>query len=182
MRFATTTIRISAAKPGQSAFTLVEVLAALLFMAIVVPVAVDGVRVANRAGVAGYRKVLAARIAERLLNEAVVAVQSGVSTGEVGPAANQSGVDREGQLEFRWTLRNEPWNQSSVNDLGLTPTTQTTFNQTGSSSIGSGPAGTSPVTISDLNSLRQISAEVTFGVQNQNFSVRLTTMVVNQSQ
>ena len=42
----------SAVSRRQAAFTLVEVLAALTFMAIVVPVAIQGVRVANRAGVA----------------------------------------------------------------------------------------------------------------------------------
>ena len=181
MKFGTNITKNSAAKSG---FTLVEVLAALLFMAIVIPVAVDGVRVANRAGVAGQRKALAARIAERLLNEAVLANRWAVSTGEVGTSAVQNGVDQEGQIPFHWTVRNEPWNQSSVNETGLTPTTasQTTFNQTGTATLGNGPAGTSPVSITDVNIFRQVSVEVTFQVQNQTFSVRLSTLLVDYAQ
>ena len=59
----------------QAGFTLAEVLAALLFMAVVIPVAVDGLRVASRASVLGQRKAVAARIAESVLNEQVVASQ-----------------------------------------------------------------------------------------------------------
>src|SRR6187401_1688498 len=47
------------AKRVRAAFTLVEVLAALAFMAIVIPVAVDGLRVANLAGQVGQRKAVA---------------------------------------------------------------------------------------------------------------------------
>src|SRR5436190_13357159 len=59
--------RLAACATG--AFTLAEVLAALAFMAIVIPVAVNGLRVANLAGQVGQRKAVAARIAERVLNE-----------------------------------------------------------------------------------------------------------------
>ena len=59
----------------RAGFTLVEVLAALAFMAIVIPVAVDGLRVANQAGQVGQRKAVAARIAERVLNEMVITGQ-----------------------------------------------------------------------------------------------------------
>jgi prepilin-type N-terminal cleavage/methylation domain-containing protein len=88
----------------QSGFTLVEVLAALLFMAVVIPVAVDGLRVASRASVVGQRKAVAARIAERLLNEQVVTSQSS-GTG-------QSGTVREGSVDYAWTVRLEIWNQN----------------------------------------------------------------------
>src|SRR5882762_4963509 len=49
-------------------FTLAEVLAALLFMAIVIPVAVQGLHIASRAGSVSERKAVGARIAERKLN------------------------------------------------------------------------------------------------------------------
>jgi len=68
----------------------------MLFMAIVIPVAVAGLRLASLAGEVGARKAVAARIAERVLNEAMV-------TGQAQKSA-QSGTVREGVLDFRWTL------------------------------------------------------------------------------
>src|SRR6266513_339917 len=56
----------------EAAFTLAEVLAALLFMAIVIPVAVQGLRIASRAGSVAERKSAAARVAEKILNENLV--------------------------------------------------------------------------------------------------------------
>src|SRR6478735_6417980 len=56
----------------QAGFTLAEVLAALLFMAIVIPVAVQGLRIASRAGSLSERKAIAARLADSKLNELVV--------------------------------------------------------------------------------------------------------------
>jgi len=86
----------------QCAFTLAEVLAALAFMAIVIPVAVEGLRVANLAGQVGQRKATAARIAERVLNERIVTSQS-----------QQTPVNRgtiyEGVVAYDWSVRTEPW-------------------------------------------------------------------------
>jgi len=97
-----------AARPvrPRSGFTLVEVLAALAFMAIVIPVAVEGLRVANLAGQVSQRKTVAARVADRVLKEWIV-------TGQTQAPA-QSGVVREGAFEFRWTLRSQPWNQDTM--------------------------------------------------------------------
>jgi type II secretory pathway pseudopilin PulG len=89
-----------------AAFTLAEVLAALVFMAIVIPVAVEALRVASRAGEVSYRKTVAARVAERVLNEMVVTSQTqGIS---------QTGVADEGQQQYRWTIRSEPWTQDAM--------------------------------------------------------------------
>jgi type II secretory pathway pseudopilin PulG len=90
-----------AAKGVRAAFTLVEVLAALAFMAIVIPVAVDGLRIANRAGQVGQRKAVAARIAERVLNEVVITGQFRSTT--------QSGTVQEGVQAYQWFMRSEPW-------------------------------------------------------------------------
>ena len=75
----------SAVKRCSAGFTLVEVLAALAFMAIVIPVAVEGLRIANLAGQVGQRKAAAARIAERVMNELFVTGQlrSTISRGVV---------------------------------------------------------------------------------------------------
>lgn len=95
-----------AAKRACSGFTLAEVLAALAFMAIVIPVAVEGLRVANLAGQVGQRKAVAARIAERVLNEWIVAGQS--------QTARQSGTVQEGVLDYSWSIRTQPWNQDTM--------------------------------------------------------------------
>ena len=95
MRFATRT--------SNAAFTLAEVLAALLFMAIVVPVAIEGLHIASRAGSVAERKAEAARVAERVLNESLITTNwdQGV----------QSGTITEGVRSFHWTLHNDPWTQ-----------------------------------------------------------------------
>src|SRR5271166_198975 len=66
---------------AQRAFTLAEVLAAMLVMAIVIPVAMQGMSIASRAGIAGQRKAAAMRIAERVLNEQYVTGQLSQTTG-----------------------------------------------------------------------------------------------------
>jgi hypothetical protein len=87
-------------------FTLAEVLAALVFMAIVIPVAMEAIRIANLAGQVGTRKTAAARVAERVLNEVLITTQfQGVS---------QSGVINEGEQQYRWTMRSEPWTQDAM--------------------------------------------------------------------
>jgi hypothetical protein len=84
-------------------FTLAEVLAALLFMAIVVPVAMEGLHLASLAGSVAQRKSEATRIAQRVLNESLITTNWNQSV--------QSGTTIQGQREFRWTLRSDPWTQ-----------------------------------------------------------------------
>jgi type II secretory pathway pseudopilin PulG len=115
-------------------FTLAEVLAALLFMAIVVPVAMEALHLASRAGAVAQRKGEAARIGQRILNESLITTNWSQSL--------QSGTTIEGQREFRWTLRSDPWTQDP-----------------------------------SRNMLRQLSVEVKFTAQNNEYSVRLSTLV-----
>jgi hypothetical protein len=84
-------------------FTLAEVLAALLFMAIVVPVAMQGLHIASLAGAVAQRKAEAARIAQKVINESLITTNWSQSL--------QSGTITEGQRQFRWTLRSDPWHQ-----------------------------------------------------------------------
>ena len=88
------------------AFTLAEVLAALTFMAIVIPVAVEGLHIANRAGVVAQRKSVAARVADRVLNEALVASQS--------QAGARNGVVQEGSIDYRWSIRYATWPEDTM--------------------------------------------------------------------
>ena len=82
-------------------FTLAEVLAALLFMAIVVPVAMSAYQVASLSGEVAERKAVAARVADRVLNEAVVTASS--------TAFAEKGIVMENSHAFRWTLHREDW-------------------------------------------------------------------------
>src|SRR5262245_42451665 len=106
MRFNQAHRPASAAKRARAAFTLAEVLAALAFMAIVIPVAVEGLRIANLAGQVGQRKAAAAQIAERVLNEWMLTSQSQI------PA--QSGTIQQGVQQFRWTVQIESWPEDNM--------------------------------------------------------------------
>ncbi len=99
------------AKNPQSGFTLAEVLAALLFMAIVIPVAVQGVQVASRAGQVGARKADALRIADRVLNELIVTQKS--------LSSSQGGVIQEGPKQFQWTMQSAPWTEDEMNVVSV---------------------------------------------------------------
>ena len=89
-----------------SAFTLAEVLAAMLLLAIVIPAAVEALHVSSLAGEVAARKGAAARIADRVLNESLVLTNwnSGV----------QSGTVQEGVLDFHWTLTSRAWPQDAM--------------------------------------------------------------------
>jgi hypothetical protein len=89
-----------------SAFTLAEVLAALLFLAIVIPTAVEALHIASLAGEVAARKSEAARVADRILNESLV------TTNWTG--GMQSGTATEGILDFRWKLTSQNWPQDSM--------------------------------------------------------------------
>jgi hypothetical protein len=106
----------------RSAFTLAEVLAALLFLAIVIPVAVEVLTIASRAGEVAARKSEAARIADRVLNESIV------TTNWSG--GSQSGTVTEGVLDFRWSLTTKNWTQDPVAQMQLL-TAEVTFSAQG---------------------------------------------------
>jgi hypothetical protein len=89
-----------------SAFTLAEVLAALLFLAIVIPTAVEALHVSSLAGEVAARKAAAARVADRVLNESLV------TTNWTG--GMQSGTITEGILDFRWKLTSQTWSANPV--------------------------------------------------------------------
>jgi hypothetical protein len=92
----------------RAGFTLAEVLAALLFMAIVIPAAVEALHIASVSGEVAVGKAQATRIADRILNESLVTTNWN-STG--------SGTVLENGREFHWTLRNESWPADSTLQL-----------------------------------------------------------------
>ena len=95
-----------AVRRAAAGFTLAEVLAALLFLAIVIPVAMQGLRVASLAGEVADRKSRAARVAERVLAENLVTTNWNKSV--------RNGTTTERDREYRWTLRTETWSQDGT--------------------------------------------------------------------
>jgi prepilin-type N-terminal cleavage/methylation domain-containing protein len=82
-------------------FTLAEILAALVLMAILVPVTLEAVSVSSRAGMFGQRKTTAIRIAERVLEEQI-------ASGQMATATPYGSITENG-IVYPWTLRSEPW-------------------------------------------------------------------------
>lgn len=128
--------RVGAAqRPCQAAFTLAETLAALLFLAIVIPVAVEALHVASGAGEITVRKGEAARVADWVLNQSLV-----MTNWSTGP---QSGTAAEGPDQFHWTLTSQNWPQDTM---------------------------------------KLLTAEVTFSTQGRPYSVSLSTLAGLQTQ
>ena len=102
-------MRLIARQPKQdcrAGFTLAEVMAALMFLAIVIPTAVEALHVASLAGEVAARKSEAARVADRVLSESIVTTNwtSGV----------QSGTVTEGVLDFKWKLTATGWPKGAM--------------------------------------------------------------------
>jgi prepilin-type N-terminal cleavage/methylation domain-containing protein len=106
--------RVGALRPCQAGFTLVECMAALLFIAIVIPAAVEALHIATGAGEIAVRKGEAAHIADRVLNESIVMTNwnSGAQNGTVSQGAD----------EFHWTLNSQNWPQDTMELLTATVT------------------------------------------------------------
>lgn len=92
-----------------TAFTLVEILAALAFLGLVIPVAVSGVMLANRAGVISERSMVATQLGENKMNELMLA--QAWTTSE---SRGTFGDDRPG---YRWELKKNDWQTGSMTEL-----------------------------------------------------------------
>ena len=95
---------------SQRAFTLAEILAALVFMAIVIPVAIDAIHIAGQAGTVAQRKTLALGVAEEMLNNTVIGSQTNQNV-----QAFSSGTAQRGALNFKWTVKSDFWNADNTN-------------------------------------------------------------------
>lgn len=113
--------RTEPTRRSRRAFTLIEVLAALLLMAIVIPVAMQGMSIASRAGLLGQRKAAAMRVAERMINELIV-------TGEMNQSTS-SGTIADGDTSYPWTMQSEPWTEDTMTQV----TVKVTFSIQGNS-------------------------------------------------
>lgn len=87
-------------------FTFVEILAAMVFMAIVIPVAIQGITMANRIGVSAQRKRIATQLADRQLSEIVLTREweSGSSQGDFG----------EDYPNYKWTMTADEWSEDDM--------------------------------------------------------------------
>jgi prepilin-type N-terminal cleavage/methylation domain-containing protein len=96
-------------KHCRSAFTLIEVLAALLLLAIVIPVALEALHTASLAGDVAARKGEAARVADEVLNQSLISTNWNLGT--------QNGTLNDGGREFDWTLSSQSWPAGSAMQL-----------------------------------------------------------------
>lgn len=128
-------------------------------MAIVIPVAVQAMQIASLAGQVAQRKAQAARIGERILNEAVLMTNWNSA---------MSGSVIEGTREFRWSTRSELWAQSATNvvpkmpaGVGFSVNQQPQLNEYAVSQV--------PMNL--------VSVQVFYQVQEKEYSLRLSTLV-----
>jgi type II secretory pathway pseudopilin PulG len=150
---------VNSRERAQTGFTLAEVLAALLFMAIVIPVAMQGLHIATRAGVVAVRKMDAARIADRLLTESIIMTNWVQSF--------QSGVVEENGRTYPWNIRSELWIQMQTN-------------QPVDLAAGGVIAGSQPLvnpSIANQIMMNLLTVEVNYFVQEEKYTVRLSTLV-----
>ncbi len=94
------------------AFTLVEVLAALAFMGILIPVIVEALMVSNRAAVVSERSSQAAQLGENRLGELLLA-----DAWSSADASGDFGTERPG---YHWTLAKSDWESGAMTELKLT--------------------------------------------------------------
>lgn len=99
---------------NRRAFTLVELLAAMAFMAIVIPVIMHALAISNRGAQVAQRKAIAARVADRVLSEYVANGQKNRGL--------QRGTVEEGAYEFRWEIALENWREDNMRMITATVT------------------------------------------------------------
>lgn len=92
-------------------FTFVEILAALAFLGILIPVVVSALMVANRAAVMAERSSIAAQLGENRLNEMMLA-----SAWTSESSRGDFGTDWPG---YRWEMQQADWNAGAMTELTL---------------------------------------------------------------
>ena len=104
-------IRSAQLRARSRGFTLIEILAALLFLAILIPAIVSGLSLANRASVIAERSSIASELAENKLGELLIddAWTTAVAKGDFGK-------DWPG---YRWELSKATWSVDDMIELRL---------------------------------------------------------------
>ena len=96
---------------GQHAFTFVEVLAAMVFLGILMPVVVSALTVANRAAVVAERSTIAAQLGENKLGELML--------GNAWSSAGTRGDFGTEWSGYRWQLTKATWEAGAMTELTL---------------------------------------------------------------
>lgn len=96
----------AAESTGRSGFTFAEVLAAMLFMAILVPVVCHTLALSNRISVLAERKAVALQVAENQLYEAIL-------TGDWALGSSSGDVDADGST-YQWELATLDWAEDDL--------------------------------------------------------------------
>ena len=117
-------------------------------MAVVVPVAVQGLHIAALAGEVSQRKAQAMRIAEKVLNETIV-------TGQWNSEFARAAPSRRGRSNTG-AVRNEPW--SALAGIAAMNT---------SNGVNQG--------VVNGTTLHQLTVDVSFPAQSQTYAVHLST-------
>lgn len=104
---------------GRGGFTLIEVLATLVLVAVVLPVVVRAMGASAQIGTWSQRRATAAALAEAKLGELVVTGdwELGDDDGTFDPEVYGRHADR-----FAWALTSGEWNSTSFEQLTLTVT------------------------------------------------------------
>lgn len=97
--------------PRLVGFTFVEVLAALAFLGILIPVIVSALTVSNRAAVIAERSTVAAQLAENRLSQLMLS-----DAWTTSPSRGEFGEDWPG---YRWELAQGDWQSGAMTELTL---------------------------------------------------------------
>jgi type II secretory pathway pseudopilin PulG len=92
-------------------FTFVEVLAAMVFLGILIPVVISALMVSNRAAVVAERSTIAMQLGENRLSELML--QDAWTTAE---SRGDFGQEWPG---YRWELKRQDWQSGAMTELTL---------------------------------------------------------------
>lgn len=92
-------------------FTFVEVLAAMVFLGILIPVVISALMVSNRAAVVAERSTIAMQLGENRLSELML--------GDAWTTAESRGDFGEEWPGYRWELKRQDWQSGAMTELTL---------------------------------------------------------------
>jgi Tfp pilus assembly protein PilV len=111
-------MKTHADRNSASAFTFVEVFAAMLFLAILVPAIVEALNISSKAADTADRGAIAGELAENKLNELIVEQTSQEAQGQTSQTtSNTSGDFGTDYPGFTWTMNQQQWTQDTVNTV-----------------------------------------------------------------
>jgi len=96
-------------KKPNSAFTFVEILAALVFLAILIPAVLEGLTLANRASVQAERSALATELAQNKLSE--------LTLNDAWATAETRGDFGDDWPGIRWEATQSTWDMDAMTVL-----------------------------------------------------------------